>query len=134
MRVLIAEDNDLNWEIICEMLGSYGIACARAENGRECVDMLENAAPGAFDLVLMDVQMPIMNGRDATRALRASKREDLRRLPIVAMTADAFAEDVQTCLDAGMDAHVAKPVEIKKVLAAIRLLLSRRNSADGRQG
>ena len=134
VRILIAEDNDLNWEIISEMLRAYGILCDRAENGRECVNMLNAAEPGMYDLVLMDVQMPVLDGRGATRELRASARGDLRRLPIVAMTADAFAEDVQTCLDAGMDAHVAKPVEIKKVLAAIRLLLSRRNSADGRQG
>ncbi len=133
VKLLIAEDNELNWEIISEMLGGCGIRCDHAENGRVCVDMLTAAPPGTYDLVLMDIQMPVLNGRDATREIRASGREDLRTLPIVAMTADAFAEDVQLCLDAGMDAHVAKPVEIEKVLAAIRLLLSQKGGADGSQ-
>ena len=133
VSVLIAEDNDINWEIISEMLSAYGIRCTRAENGRVCVDTLVEAPAGTYDLVLMDIQMPVLNGRDATRALRASSRADLRRIPVIAMTADAFAEDVQQCMDAGMDAHVAKPIEIEKVLAAIRLLLSRRDSADDRQ-
>ena len=132
VRILVAEDNDLNWEVISEMLGSYGIRCARAKNGQECVDLLNAAPPGEYDAVLMDVQMPVLNGRDATKELRAGQREDLRAIPVIAMTADAFAEDVQMCLDAGMDAHVAKPVEIDKVLAAVRLLLSRRNSPDSR--
>ncbi len=131
VRVLIAEDNDLNWEIISELLGDYGIRCDRAENGRACVDMLRAAPPDTYDLVLMDVQMPVLNGRDAARELRADQREDLRTLPIVAMTADAFAEDVQMCLDAGMNGHVAKPIELEKVLAEIRLTLSRRKTDGG---
>lgn len=134
VHLLVAEDNDINWEIISEMLSIYGITCNRAENGRICIDMLTAAPPDTYDLVLMDIQMPVLNGRDAARLLRASSREDLRRIPIIAMTADAFAEDVQLCLDAGMDAHVAKPVEIDKALAAIRLLLSRKNNTDSRQG
>ena len=133
IRVLVAEDNALNWEIISEMLAGYGIRCDRAENGRECVDRLNAAAPDTYDLVLMDVQMPVLNGRDATRELRAGARADLRTIPVIAMTADAFAEDIQMCIDAGMDAHVAKPIEIDKVLAAIRLMLARKSSADGRQ-
>lgn len=132
--ILIAEDNDINWEIISEMLSDHGLQCDRAENGRSCVDRLMNSLPDTYDLVLMDVQMPVMNGRDATRELRASKREDLRRIPIVAMTADAFAEDVQMCIDAGMDAHIAKPIELDKVLATIRLQIYRKYNADGRQG
>ena len=131
VHLLIAEDNDINWEIISELLTGYGLVCDRAENGRVCVDMLNAAPPDTYALVLMDVQMPVLNGRNANRALRASDRDDLRRIPIVAMTADAFAEDVQMCLDADMDAHVAKPIEIEKVLAAIRLLLSRRSNKDG---
>ena len=134
VRILIAEDNDVNWEIISEMLGGYGIRCERAENGRICVDKLTAAPPDTYDLVLMDIQMPVLGGRDAARELRASERADLRAIPIVAMTADAFAEDVQMCIDAGMDAHVAKPVEIEKVLTTIRLLLSRKGGADSRQG
>ena len=122
LRLLVAEDNDLNWEIIAAMLDGYGIRCSRALDGRQCVDMLENAAPGTWDMVLMDVQMPNLNGREATRLLRASDRADLRSIPVAAMTADAFAEDVQACLDAGMDAHLSKPVDIQKVLAAISRL------------
>ena len=121
-RVLIAEDNDLNWEIIRTMLSDRGIRCDRAENGQVCVDRLEASAPGTYDLVLMDVQMPVLSGHDAARAIRRSARADLRNIPIAAMTADAFAEDVKACLDAGMNAHLAKPVDIEKVLAAIRQL------------
>lgn len=120
VRLLIAEDNDLNWEIIQAMLEEQGIQCDRAENGQLCVEQLEAAPPGRYDLVLMDIQMPVLNGRDAARRLRQSSREDLCHIPIVAMTADAFAEDVQACLEAGMDAHLSKPVEMEKVLATIR--------------
>ena len=127
VHILIAEDNDLNWEIISDMLGDYGIRCDRAENGRVCVDILREAPQGTYDLVLMDVQMPVLNGRDATRELRADQRQDLREIPIIAMTADAFVEDVQMCLDAGMTGHVAKPIEIEKVLMEIRLTLSHNN-------
>ena len=119
VRLLIAEDNDLNWEIISTMLTEKGIQCTRAENGRECVDLLENSAPGTWEMVLMDIQMPLLNGREAARLLRSSARADLRTIPIAAMTADAFAEDVQNCLDAGMNAHLAKPVDLEKVLAVI---------------
>ena len=131
LHILVAEDNDLNWEIISELLLGYGIHCDRAENGQECVDMLQKAAPNTYQMVFMDVQMPLLNGRDAARALRASDREDLRRIPIAAMTADAFAEDVQMCREAGMNAHIAKPVEMDKVLTVIRLLLSGTDGTDG---
>lgn len=122
IRLLIAEDNDLNWEIIQAMLEDQGLHCDRAENGQLCVDTLESLPPDSYDLVLMDIQMPVLNGRDASRKLRQSAREDLRQIPIVAMTADAFAEDVQACLDAGMNAHLSKPVELEKVLTTIRRL------------
>ena len=127
MRLLVAEDNDLNWEIIQTMLEDNGIRCTRAENGRECIRMLEEADPGTWELVLMDVQMPELNGREATRELRRSVRADLREIPIAAMTADAFAEDVQACMDAGMDAHLAKPVDLPKVLATLRTLRGTRH-------
>lgn len=120
IRLLIAEDNDLNWEIIQAMLTDQGIQCDRAENGQLCVERLESLPPDSYDLVLMDIQMPVLNGRDAARKLRQSEREDLHHIPIIAMTADAFAEDVQACLDAGMNAHLAKPVELEKVLTTIR--------------
>ena len=118
MRVLIAEDNDLNWEIIHALLEEYGIESNRAENGQECVDILRDAAAGQYDAVFMDVQMPVLNGRQASRRIRSGQGPN-RNIPIFAMTADAFAEDVQACLDAGMNGHIAKPVEWKKVLAEL---------------
>ena len=121
MRVLVAEDNDLNWEIIHTMLEEYGIVSDRAENGQICLDILHDAAAPHYDIVLMDVQMPVMDGREATRRLRADPDPALRDLPIVAMTADAFAEDVVACREAGMDAHIAKPVDIKQVLRTLKL-------------
>lgn len=116
MSVLVAEDNDLNWEIIATMLEEYGVKCFRSENGQECVDMLTGSKDGAYDVILMDIQMPIMNGREATKVIRQNEREYVRSIPIVAMTADAFAEDVQACLDCGMDGHISKPVNIQRVL------------------
>ena len=127
LHVMIAEDNDINWEIIDTMLEGCGILCERAETGRICVDKLLAAPPDTYDLVLMDVQMPVLNGRDATHELRACNRPDLRAIPIAAMTADAFAEDVQACIDAGMDAHISKPIELDKVLMTMRKLLSRKS-------
>lgn len=116
MYILAAEDNDLNWEIIQAMLEEHGIRADRAENGERCLAMLHDPAAPHYDAVLMDVQMPIMDGREATRRLRADPDEYLRNLPVIAMTADAFAEDVAACLEAGMDAHVAKPIDMKQVL------------------
>lgn len=116
MSVLVAEDNDLNWEIIATMLEEYGVKCFRSENGQECIDMLTGSKDGTYDVILMDIQMPIMNGREATKVIRQNEREYVRSIPIVAMTADAFAEDVQACLDCGMDGHISKPVNIQRVL------------------
>lgn len=116
MKVLVAEDNDLNWEIISTMLEEYGVACERVENGQECVNRMNAVPDGTYDIILMDVQMPVMNGREATRILRQSEREYVRNIPIAAMTADAFAEDVQACIDCGMNGHISKPVNIQKVL------------------
>ncbi len=120
MYILAAEDNDLNWEIIQAMLDEYGIRADRAENGEICLEMLHAPDAPRYDVVLMDVQMPVLDGRAATRRLRADPDERLRNLPVVAMTADAFAEDVAACLDAGMNAHIAKPVDMKQVLAVLR--------------
>lgn len=116
MKVLVAEDNDLNWEIIASMLEEYGVSCERVENGQECVDRLRASPDGAYDMILMDVQMPMMNGREATTIIRQSERAYVRNIPIAAMTADAFEEDVQACLDCGMNGHISKPVNIQKVL------------------
>ena len=116
MRILIAEDNEMNWEIISELLSDYGVICERAENGKICVDMMHEAPEGYYKAILMDVQMPVMGGREASMELRGSDMQWIRNIPIIAMTADAFAEDIKACLDAGMNAHLAKPVNMQKVL------------------
>ena len=120
VRVLAAEDNDINWEIINMLLEMHGIESVRAENGQIAVDMLASSQPGDFDLVFMDVQMPVMNGIEATKAIRALPDERLAAIPIIAMTADAFSEDVAKCMDAGMNGHIAKPIDIKIVMKEIR--------------
>ena len=120
IHLLIAEDNDLNWEIIEELLKYNQITAARAENGQECVDILTHAEPGTFDAVLMDIQMPVMNGREASIAIRALKDRYTRNIPIIAMTADAFAEDIHACLEVGMNGHVAKPVDMKKLFKELK--------------
>lgn len=120
MHFLVAEDNDLNWEIIEELLKFYEIKTTRAENGQVCVDILNQAKADTYDAVLMDIQMPVMNGRDASRAIRALQDKNKRSIPIIAMTADAFAEDIQACLEAGMNGHVAKPIDMKKLFSELR--------------
>jgi len=113
-RVLVAEDNELNWEIAYELLHDLGLELEWAENGRRCVDLFQQSAPGYYDAILMDIRMPVMNGYEATDAIRALDRPDAS-LPIIAMTADAYSEDIQRCLEHGMNAHVAKPIDIKEV-------------------
>ncbi len=120
LKILVAEDNDFNWEISHELLKMNGIETMRALNGRECFEMISSAEEHEYDLILMDIQMPIMNGYESARAIRASKRDYLQKIPIVAVTADAFSEDIQRCLDAGMDAHIAKPIDTQKLLEIIR--------------
>lgn len=113
MHLLVAEDNDLNWEIFQELVAEDGITCERAVNGKECVEMLRKKPAGTYDAILMDINMPVMNGYEATREIRKSEEEAQRTIPIVAMTADAFAEDVQACLASGMNGHIAKPINLK---------------------
>ena len=120
MNILIAEDNDINWEIISTMLDMFGITSERAENGRICVDKIAGAREGLYDLVFMDIQMPEMNGLDATRAIRALENKWAASIPIIAMTADAFSENVAECLNAGMNGHIAKPIDLKLVIKEIR--------------
>ena len=120
MHILVAEDNDINWEIISALLSMFGITADRAENGRICVDMMRTAAEGSYELIFMDIQMPEMNGLDATRAIRSLENPWAASIPIVAMTADAFSENVTECLEAGMNGHIAKPVDIKLVIKEIR--------------
>ena len=126
LHILIAEDNDINWEIISGMLGMFGITTDRAENGRVCVDMISSAAEGSYELIFMDVQMPEMNGLDATREIRNLDNPWASSIPIVAMTADAFSENVTACLNAGMNGHIAKPVDLKLVIKEIRRIKERR--------
>ena len=114
-RVLLAEDNELNWEIASELLSERGLELEWAENGQVCLEMFQAQQPGYYDAVLMDLRMPIMTGYQATEAIRSLEREDAKTIPIIAMTADAFAEDVQKCLDYGMNAHVAKPIDVREV-------------------
>ena len=120
MNILIAEDNDINWEIISTMLDMFGITPERAENGQICVDKIAAAAEGSYDLIFMDIQMPEMNGLDATRKIRALENPWAASIPIIAMTADAFSENVAECLQAGMNGHIAKPVDMKLVIKEIR--------------
>ena len=103
----------------------YGITTDRAVNGRVCVDMMREAAEGSYELIFMDVQMPEMNGLAATRAIRQLEDPWAASIPIIAMTADAFSENVMECLDAGMDGHIAKPVDIKLVIKEIRRIKDR---------
>ncbi len=114
-RILIAEDNELNWEIANELLSAHGFDVRWAENGQLCVDSFCQSEPGYYDLILMDLRMPVMNGYEATKMIRATDRVD-KDIPIIAMTADAFSEDIQRCIDAGMNAHVAKPIDMRELL------------------
>ena len=126
LNILVAEDNDINWEIISALLAMFGITTERAENGRICVDKMSTAREGEYELIFMDVQMPEMNGLDATRAIRKLKKRWAASIPIVAMTADAFSENIMECMDAGMNGHIAKPVDIKLVIKEIRRIKEER--------
>lgn len=126
LNILVAEDNDINWEIISAMLTMFGITANRAENGRVCVDKISSAEKDHYALVFMDVQMPEMNGLDATRAIRKLEDPSAASTPIVAMTADAFSENVTECLNAGMNGHIAKPIDIKLVIKEIRRIREER--------
>ena len=115
MRFLAAEDNELNAMVLCELLNMVGATCIVKPNGREAVEEFEHSLPGQYDCILMDVQMPVMDGYDATRAIRASERPEGKSIPIIAMTANAFAEDVKSSLDAGMNAYLLKPIDMSKL-------------------
>ena len=124
MRFLCAEDNELNAEILTELLKIEGAECTICENGEEILKTFEKSAPGDYDMILMDVQMPVMNGYEATKAIRRSSHELAKKIPIIAMTANAFSEDIQHSLAAGMNAHVSKPVEMKILEKTIRSIRS----------
>jgi CheY-like chemotaxis protein len=118
-RILIAEDNDLNWEIAEALLSDLEIEMDRAENGQACLEVFAQSELHHYDAILMDIRMPVMTGYDAAKAIRAMDREDAD-LPIIAMTADAFSEDIQRCLACGMNAHISKPIDIKEVAKQLR--------------
>lgn len=127
-RFLCAEDNELNAEILKEILEMYGASCTIYSNGKEIVQAFKSVKPGDYDAILMDVQMPVMNGLEATRAIRNSDNPLGKEMLIIAMTANAFSEDVQHCISAGMDAHIAKPIDI----AILEKTLCRFSSGGGR--
>lgn len=123
-RILVAEDNEINWEILKELLSDVGLELEWAENGKICVDKFSQAEEKYYDAILMDVRMPEMTGYEATKAIRAMARPDAQTVPIIAMTADAFSEDVQRCLECGMNAHTSKPVNMEEVLFLLKNYLS----------
>ena len=118
-RVLLCEDNELNAEIAGELLAEHNIAVIRAENGQQGLELFRASAPGSIDAVLMDIRMPVMDGYAATKAIRAMDRVDAKTVPILALSADAFAEDIARCLAIGMNAHIAKPIDPEKLFQAL---------------
>ncbi len=122
-HVLLAEDIDVNWEFISEILASVGLILERAINGKECLEKFKASEVGFYEAILMDIRMPVMNGYDATVAIRELDRSD-NGLPIIAMTADAFSDDAQHCLEVGMDAHIAKPIDLKECMRTLQKYLS----------
>jgi signal transduction histidine kinase/BarA-like signal transduction histidine kinase len=119
MRALLVEDNELNMEIACEILEDEGVKITCAENGQVAVDKFLSEPAGTFDVILMDIMMPVMNGYEATKAIRKSSHEEAATIPIIAMTANAYAEDVQEALAAGMTAHVAKPIDLNRLFSVL---------------
>ena len=115
-RILLAEDNELNREIAEEIIGSTGVLIESVENGRQALEAFESKEAWYYDLIFMDVQMPVMNGYEATKAIRKLEREDASRIPIIAMTANAFAEDMVASRKAGMNEHIAKPLDMEQLM------------------
>lgn len=130
MRFLCAEDNELNAEILMELLKFEGAECTICENGKRILEAFEQSVPGEYDMILMDVQMPVMNGYEATEAIRRSSHEQAKTIPIIAMTANAFSEDMQHSLAAGMNAHISKPVDMKLLKKTIRNIKLGRDEAQ----
>ena len=119
LHILLVEDNELNMEIAEFMLQNEGAAVTKAWNGQEAVERFQKSGPGEFDVILMDIMMPVMNGYEATKKIRSLDREDAKVVPIIAMTANAFTEDRLRAKEAGMDEHIAKPVDVKLLVKAI---------------
>ncbi len=127
-HILVVDDIEVNHMILVKILSSMGAVCEAVENGQEAVDAFLNSQPGSYDLILMDVQMPVMDGYEATRAIRASDRPDAKTISIIAMTANAFVDDIRDAIDSGMDAHITKPVQIDKLISTIQQVFDSRNN------
>ena len=121
VKLMVVEDNELNAEIAEVLLGDAGANVTTVHNGKEAVELFENSPAGTFDVILMDMMMPVMDGLTATKAIRKINRKDAKTIPIIAMTANAFQEDAKRCIDAGMNAHLAKPIQIEKVIEMVAM-------------
>mgnify|MGYP003028548665 FL=1 len=130
LHILLAEDNELNMEIAEFMLQNEGADVTKAWNGQEAVELFRKSKPGEFDVILMDIMMPVMNGYEATKLIRSLDREDARMIPIIAMTANAFTEDRLRAKEAGMDEHIPKPVDVKLLLKVIHKLTENRQKEN----
>lgn len=115
LRILLAEDNELNWEVANELLSDLGVELEWAEDGKICLDKFRESPEGYYDAILMDIRMPHMTGYEATKAIRGLDHPDAMLIPIIAMSADAFSDDVHRCLECGMNAHIAKPIDIAEL-------------------
>lgn len=122
-RILVVEDNELNMEIICTILENYGIETEQAVNGEEAVQRMEESVSGYYDMIFMDIMMPEMDGLEATRTIRNLDREDCKKIPIYAMSANAFDEDVKRSLASGMNGHLSKPVNLQVLEKTLRKVL-----------
>lgn len=119
-HILLAEDNDLNWEIASTLLSGIGLVPEHAENGKVCVDLFTQSPEGFYQAILMDIRMPVMNGLEAAAAIRALDRDDAQQIPIIAISADAFSDDIQKCIDCGMDDHTSKPIDVNRISELLR--------------
>lgn len=133
MHLLVAEDNELNYEVVSELLDMYEITCDRADDGSVCVEKFCASKENAYDAILMDMQMPVMDGLQATAAIRRLNHPQAHRIPIIAMTANAFRDDIEKCMDAGMNLHLAKPVNMELLLEALHRLKKDNQKKTGRQ-
>ena len=122
-HILVVDDIEVNRIILVKILSTLGATCDTAGNGQEAVDKFNASQPGKYDLILMDVQMPVLNGYGATRAIRAGEHPEAKTVPIIAMTANAFVDDVREALESGMDAHIAKPVQVDTLKSTIQQVL-----------
>ena len=122
-RILLAEDNELNWEVASELLSDLGLELEWAEDGQICLEKFEKSSAGFYDLILMDIRMPHMTGYEAAQAIRKSNHPNASSIPIIAMSADAFPEDVRHCLECGMNAHIAKPIDLAQIIKLLEQYL-----------